>query len=130
MRYNPLVDPDPVVWLGMDEDLRIVQVQDYHQKKKISFPNALLHASIHVVVENQIALDTEGPVKAKLQQLQEEGLNRHESLHAIGSVLAEHFQQLLSTKKIDPAAEASYFKKLEKLTVESWQRDYGSEDQD
>ncbi len=130
MGYNPLVNPDPAVWLAIDEDLRIVQVQDYHQKKKIPLPNELLHASIHVVVENQIARDAKSPVRTKLQQLQEEGLDRHESIHAIGSVLAENIHQILSAKNIDPTAEASYLKKLKKLTAESWLRDYGSEDQD
>jgi hypothetical protein len=51
-------------------------------------PNSSLHAAIHVVVENQVALGGEIPVQETLARLMGEGLSRHEAVHAVGSVLA------------------------------------------
>ncbi|MGY4511289.1 hypothetical protein [Bradyrhizobium sp. USDA 3650] len=45
-----------------------------------------MHAVIHAVVESQIA-DRELPVRAAAQRLMSEGLDRHEAIHAIRSVL-------------------------------------------
>ena len=41
----------------------------------------------HVVVENQVALGAVTLVPATLDRLIGEGLDRHESVHAIGSIL-------------------------------------------
>jgi hypothetical protein len=43
----------------------------------------------HVIVENQVALGEAYPVQSVLLRLMEEGLDRHDAIHAIGSVLAE-----------------------------------------
>ena len=45
---------------------------------RVRLPNEKLHAVLHVVIENQIALGDEIP-----------GLDRHEAIHCIASVLAE-----------------------------------------
>jgi hypothetical protein len=52
----------------------------------VRLPNAQLHAVIHVVVENQLALGEEVVVET-LARLQREGLGRHDGVHAIGSFL-------------------------------------------
>ncbi len=55
--YDPDTSPGPTDWLQTDEGERIGLVSAYHQRKKIRLPNAQLHAVIHVVVENQLALE-------------------------------------------------------------------------
>ena len=128
--YDPLEDPDPEQWLMMDEQQRVDLVMEYHQAAGISLPNEKLHATLHVIVENQIA-DEELPVRRKLERLMLEGLDRHDAIHAIGSVLAGHVYHLLreADEKNLPDEPASgwdpnqpYFAELERLTAKSWRR--------
>ena len=83
--YNPFTAPDPQAWLALDEQERIDLVVAYHRRAGIRFPREQAHAAIHVVVENQIA-DAKLPVRRIAQRLISEGLDRHEAVHAIGSV--------------------------------------------
>ena len=86
-RYDPLKAPDPKEWLSLDEQERIDLVQDYHRRARVELPNATGHAIAHVIVENQIALGDELAVERTLNRLVAEGLDRHDAIHAIGSVL-------------------------------------------
>lgn len=86
--YDPEKDLQADEWLALDEAARVDAVEAYHQRQRIRLPNATLHATIHTVVENQIALG-EGVVVETLARLRSEGLTRHEAVHAIGSVLTE-----------------------------------------
>ena len=54
----------------------------------------------------------------------QEGLDRHEAVHAIGSVLAEHIYGMLSedSKLDDP--NVAYYEELEPLTAKSWRERY------
>lgn len=118
--YDPDTSPPSTDWLGTDEGERIEQVVSYHRRKKIRLPNLQLHAVIHVVVENQLALG-EAVVLETLARLQGEGLNRHDALHAIGSVLAEDLYALMqedagSTRK----TYQQYLERLERLTAKNW----------
>jgi len=83
-RYDPLKAPDPEEWLELDEQERIDLAQDYHRRARIKLPSALLHANMHAIVENQIALGDETPARRVLQRLMNEGLDRHQAIHAIG----------------------------------------------
>jgi hypothetical protein len=85
--YNPDTPCHSADWLRTDEGQRIEPVSSYHRRNKVHLPNAQLHAVIHVVVENQLALGEEAVVEA-LARLQRERLSGHDALHAIGSVLA------------------------------------------
>ena len=85
-----------------------------------------LHAVTHAIVENQIALGDETPVARTLQRLMSEGLDRHQAIHAIGSVLLGFMNDLL--KKADahgePAGDQNqaYYSELELLTADSWRK--------
>ena len=81
-----------------------------------------LNATIHVVVESQIALSDELPVRRTVDRLQAEGLDRHEAIHAVGKVLAEHMHDLMTVgpQRTDP--NELYWASLEKLTAEGWRR--------
>src|ERR1700733_3070308 len=62
-RYNPLEAPDAEQWLALDEQERIQLALDYHTRARVELPNATVHATVHVIVENQIALGDETPVR-------------------------------------------------------------------
>jgi hypothetical protein len=51
--------------------------------------SARAHAATHVVVENQAAMGDATAVPATLARLMREGLERHDAVHAIGSVLMQ-----------------------------------------
>ena len=128
--YDPLEAPDPEQWLMMDELQRIDLVMEYHQVAGISLPNEKLHATLHAIVESQIA-DEELPVRRKLEQLMSEGLDRHDAIHAIGSVAAGHIYDLLRAAddiglqdKLASGWDPNepYFAELERLTAKSWRR--------
>ncbi|OPY95016.1 hypothetical protein A5906_10145 [Bradyrhizobium sacchari] len=51
-----------------------------------------------MIVESQIA-DPKRPVRSTAQRLMSEGLDRHEAIHAIGSVLAGHMNELMPETK-------------------------------
>jgi hypothetical protein len=120
--YDPLEAPDPEEWLELDEHERIELVRDYHRRARIRLPNEKLHATLHAIVEAQIALGDETPARRIAQRLIGEGLDRHDAIHAIGMVLAGHMYDLLKTAKSDTDPNAPYFAALERLTAEDWRR--------
>ncbi|MCK1378669.1 hypothetical protein IVB33_11685 [Bradyrhizobium sp. 24] len=85
-----------------------------------------MHAVIHTIMENQLA-DAELPVRGTAQRLMSEGLDRHEAIHAIGSVLVGYLNDRmrglrsgggdLDTRSEQDLKEA-YFAELEALTAE------------
>jgi hypothetical protein len=121
-RYDPLEAPDPEEWLELDEQERIDLVRDDHRRAGIRLPNEKLHATLHAIVEAQIALGDETPAGRIAQRLIGEGLDRHDAIHAIGMVLAEHIYDVLKTTKSDKDPNAPYFVALERLTAEDWRR--------
>src|SRR5438132_9770600 len=94
-RYDPEVAPSAEAWLALDEAERIQLVEAYHRDARAEIPRKArrLHASIHTVVENQLALNDE-PVVRALARLRTEGLSRHDAVHAIGSVVAKWLYDL------------------------------------
>jgi hypothetical protein len=120
--YDPLEAPEPEEWLELDEQERIDLVRDYHRRAGIRLPNEKLHATLHAIVEAQIALGDETPAGRIAQRLIAEGLDRHEAIHAIGMVLTEHIYDVLKTTKSDKDPNAPYFAALERLTAEDWRR--------
>ena len=122
--YDPYEQPDPELWLSMDESERMFMVEEFHTEAEIEVPSMMLHCAIHTTVENQIALGDELPVERKLDQLLGEGLDRHEAIHAIGSVLAEYMYHMLHEKKSETDPNEEYFKELASLTAESWRSAY------
>ncbi len=114
--YDPLNAPDPDDWQSMGEDERMMLVMEHHREAGVELPNEQVHAVVHVVVENQVALGDEMSAQATLKRLIREGLDRHEAIHAVGSVLMDFVQELLGD---DAALEANerYNEELRKLTA-------------
>jgi hypothetical protein len=88
MRYDALKAPDPEDWLALDEQERIDQVIEYHRRHHHPMGESpKLHGATHVIVENQIAFGDSPAVPETLARLMGEGLDRHEAIHAVGSVV-------------------------------------------
>jgi hypothetical protein len=121
-RYDPLEAPDLEEWLALDEQERIDLARDYHRRARIRVPNVKVHATVHAMVETQIALGDETPARRTAQRLLDEGLDRHEAIHAIGWVLTEFMSELMDAPESDADPNAPYFAALERLTVEDWRR--------
>lgn len=121
-RYDPLEPPDPEEWLSLDEQERILLIERHHRRASEKMPNLALHATVHAVVETQAAMKDETPVRRTLERLQEEGLDRHDAVHAVGSVLAAHMFELLKGNAPEEGSNAFYWAQVEALTADSWRR--------
>lgn len=121
MQYDPYQHLDSEAWQELDESERIESVRQYHRQNRIRLPNETLHATAHVIVENQVALGDSFPARAVLLRLMEEGLDRHEAVHAIGLVLSEQLFAALREEG-DADINKQYVEKLNSLTAESWRK--------
>lgn len=121
MRYDPDVSPSARQWLALDESERMALVEQSHDA---TLPNLRVHAAIHATVETQIAMTLPSVVDA-LTRLQAQGLDRHDAIHAIGSVLAGHMWEMLRDNAPAGDSNTEYFAALDRLSAESWRREYG-----
>ena len=117
MRYDPAVAPDPRKWLEMDEQERMSAIRRYHERAGIRVPSLQGHAIVHTIVESQLADGHAAAIRA-LDRLVEGGLDRHEALHAVGSILSRQLYRTMQGEK--PFDTAAYDSDLEELTVEGW----------
>jgi hypothetical protein len=93
---------------------------DYHRRTRVKLENPELHAIAHVVVENQVALGKATSVPATLDRLMHEGLDRHEAVHAIASILMSIVYDV--TREADEGGDinAKSSRELAKLTAAAW----------
>ncbi len=91
--YEPAEDQNPDVWLGLDEETRILLAIAAHSGIDDELLNQRinLHASLHVLVENQLAFNTEH-IPETLARLIERGMGRHDAIHAISAVILEEYE--------------------------------------
>lgn len=122
-RYDAEMAPDPRGWLRLDEGERFVLVEEYHRDARIPLPRKArrLHAAMHAVVENQVALNDE-PVVRALGRLMREGLSRHDAVHAIGSLVAEQIYDTLKVQDTPEVSNARYHAAIERLTAAGWRK--------
>lgn len=125
-RYDPDKGPDLNEWRDLDESERIEVVRRYHRKAGIELPNEQIHAAMHVIVENQIAEGDRIPVRETLVRLMSEGLDRHDALHAIATILAELLYGSLKNTAPDDL-NAAYFAGLSSLTAQGWLESFEQE---
>jgi hypothetical protein len=121
-RYDPLIPPSPEEWQSIDEAERIRLTEEYHRRARIRLPNVKVHAVFHVVVENQIAMGEETPVRGTMERLMADGLDRHDAIHAVASVLIGHMHEVFSQPPAEGTTDLKlgYFDGLERLTAEDW----------
>jgi hypothetical protein len=125
-KYDPERAPDPARWLAGREDQLIDIIERYHRRAGIEESRPEVHASIHLIVEKQIAMGDELPVGEAVRRLMGEGLTRHDAIHAVGSVLMGYLNQTLRDEK-EPDNEA-YFADVRALTREKWYADFGPDE--
>jgi len=121
-KYQPLKCPNAQEWLELGEYERVFLVREFHKDSDEQLPDDAmeLHASIHVVVENQIAME-HVPVPATVDRLMRQGLDRHEAVHAIGAIVSSNIYDL--TKGIQMSWDQNqYRRRLDKLTAKRWRK--------
>jgi hypothetical protein len=116
-----MLDRDPEQWGALDEDQRIELVVEYHREARIVLPDEHIHALMHVIIENQIALGDKTPVAGTIRRLLNEGLDRHDAIHAIASVLV-NFMFERTHGADDGRGNDVYYAELKQLTADKWTR--------
>jgi hypothetical protein len=122
VRYDANKQPDAKAWLELDEVERIDLIIAYHRHYHLHHGgSAKLHGMVHVIVENQVALGDETVVPETLARLIDEGLDRHDAVHAVGSILMGVIFDAV-TKNEDGGGDlgAKYDRELAALTAEGW----------
>lgn len=117
--YDPLKPPSITDWTELDESERLDLVRAYHQKQGDDLPNPDVHAVAHVIVENQAALADETPIASVMERLIQEGLDRHEAIHAIGGVLMEALHEAGQDDR-EADLTSTYYRELMQLTAKKW----------
>ena len=123
--YNPEHAPNPKEWLALDEDERIRLCEQFHRRIKQKMPNVKVHAIFHSVAENQIAENLE-PVVRAMARLKTDGLSRHDAIHAVASVAAKHFYEVMSGAAeydSEMSAQERYNMDIDNLTATNWYDD-------
>ena len=117
--YDPNSGHSPEEWLLLDESERIGLIVLFHENSDEPVPENswYLHASIHCVIENQIALELEN-VAETVDKLVRQGLSRHEAIHAIGAVFGEDIFAMMKSKM--PFNPKQHRRRLSKLTAKRW----------
>ena len=118
--YSPASDPDPEAWLALDEADRIALVQANHDDPHLDARRAHLHAVVHSIVETQLAADDPPEVRATLRRLITEGLDRHDAIHAIGSLIAEQLHAMMGGGGETTEPTEAYRRKLAEITASRW----------
>ena len=120
--YDAEIGPQRDAWLATAEADRIELVESYHRRQRIQLPRPALHATIHVVVENQIGIGEDVVIEA-MARLQREGLTRHESLHAVGNDLTEQLYGLMKGD-VAPGSDSNsrYRERVKHLSADDWRK--------
>lgn len=121
--YDPYKAPDPDEWLAIDEGERAALVSIYHEdedEEEFEEDSLQVHSVVHVVVENQVALGDQYPVKKTLARLMDEGLDRHNAIHAIGSVLTKYLWRAGRGEISSEDFTKDYFAELNTFTAQEW----------
>jgi hypothetical protein len=92
-------------------------VERYHKRARIRLPSARVHAIIHAAIETQVAEGHPAATEA-LQRMRAEGLDRHDAIHAVGSVMAKHIFGIV--KQGHAFDEAAYAADLGELSAKRW----------
>ena len=119
-KYNPAKTPKAEEWLALDESTRLELINVFHKRHGEFGESLEAHAGFHAVVETQLAMNVPN-ARDTLGRLRKSGLSRHDAVHAIGSVVAEHMHDM-SDADFDPdEANERYYERLRNFTGEDWQ---------
>ena len=119
-QYNPGKNPKPREWLALSEITRLDLISQFHEDHGEFGESMEAHAGIHAVVETQLAMNVPN-ARSALGRLRKSGLTRHDAIHAIGTVLAEHMHELTTNQDVSPdEANSRYYERLRTFTREDW----------
>ena len=91
--------PDPAAWLALDEGERIEQVIEAHRRTRSAMGGSeSAHAAIHVAVETRLASD-DAAVIAAYERFRAAGVDRHNTVHALASVVTDHMMAVLESRE-------------------------------
>ena len=122
-QYNPAKNPGPEEWLALDELTRLDLISQFHEDHGEFGESMDAHAGIHAVVETQLAMDVPN-ARSALGRLRRSGLTRHDAIHAIGTVLAEHMNEVVTNPDVSSdEANSRYYERLRTFTREDWLSD-------
>lgn len=108
-------------WLALSEGERLELVESAHDEELDDLPNPTLRCAMHVAIETQVAMGEELPVAGHLDRLISEGLARHEAVHAVASVLAEHmFKIMKHPQEFSRDPNEAYYEALLRLSARRW----------
>lgn len=130
-QYDPSRGPDPS-WAQLPLDERIRQVEGFHRRHRppasfaagpswLAEASDLDHALAHVWAEGMLLSSQPeyDPLRSQVSRLIEEGLDRHEAVHAVALTWMESVQRTAMVRlKDNPVAEMC--RDLEELTAERW----------
>ncbi len=121
-KYDPIKPIEPDEWLALDELERIELVRAFHETLGDEMPSDALsvHSSIHVIVENQLAIGVE-LIPETIAKLTRQGLDRHEAIHAIGAIISVDIFEMLKGD-LQEFSPIKYRRKLEKITAKRWRK--------
>ena len=114
-------------WLTLDESERIRLIERDHRPAGVIRLSERVHARFHTVIENQVALADPAAAPRALQRLRQEGLTRHEALHALGAVLARHIGHARPPGGGAGDARGRYAADLEGLSADWWQQRFAGD---
>jgi len=117
MHYDPDKLVDAAEWLALDEGEQQLVVERYHKRARIRLPSRRVHAIIHAAIETQVAQGHAAASRA-LERMLAEGLDRHDAVHAVGSVMAKHMFDIM--KHGQSFDEKAYATDLDALSAERW----------
>lgn len=119
MHYDATRAPDPATWLESDEQGRLAAVERHHAHLTAHprTPKPRLHAALHLVVENQLALGEPPEARRALERLLAAGLDRHEAVHAIALLVSDVMTAAMEGRPFDARVYAA---ELDALTAERW----------
>lgn len=105
--------PSALDWLAMDEGERVAAVESAHERHRWSVgENARVHAAMHVIVENRIAAN-DAPVVAAYDRFRAAGVARHDTVHALASVVAAQLFDMLAEKREHRPEDDEAYAKLD-----------------
>jgi len=125
-QYNPHKKPDPETWLTMDDEEKLDLVEEFHRNAQIEIEGMTMHAVIHVVIENQLAMKIP-EVLVVYQRLRQKNVNRHNAIHALGNAMSnllfDHFKGKIPEELTEmPEPNKDYFRRLKKLRASDWKK--------
>jgi hypothetical protein len=85
-------------------------------------PFLLKSICFYVIIENQLAEDNPKETRLTLERLFEEGLHRHDALHALPWALSESMNGAMKNPTKQQNIMEQYIHSLKSLTAKKWLR--------